>query len=117
LATDKTITIGKEYIIFNSHSETALIMLDITLVDCYYHEGSINLIVQDFRTHRVFTIDQYLECSENDCTWVLIDINFFIERINRKAIQDYCGCSGDDIEKPLKESKPKVKDDLLEFEF
>lgn len=118
LATDKTITIGKEYIIFNSPTETSLKMLDVTMVDCYYYEGLIHLIVQDIRSQRVFTIDQRLECPENDCTWVLIDINFFIDKMNRKAIQDYCGCSGNNHEKqPMDESKPKAADDLLEFEF
>ena len=118
LATNKIITIGKEYIIFVSPTETGLKMIDVILIDCYYREGIINLIVRNILSKRLFTIDQCLECPSNDCTWVIIDINFFIDRMNAKAIQDYCSCSGNNQEKqPKDESNPKVKEDLLEFEF
>lgn len=50
LATDKIITIGKEYIIFGSPTETGSKMLDVTLVDCYFAEGIVYLIVQDLRS-------------------------------------------------------------------
>ena len=116
LATDKTITIGKPYIILDTPTETGVKMSDVTLVDCYYYEGIINLIVRELKSQRVFTIDHCLECPQNDCRWVLIDINFFIDRMNIKAIEDYCVCANDK-KKSIGEGKAKFTDDLLEFEF
>ena len=116
LATDKTISIGKEYIIFDSPTETRNKMLDVTLIDCYYFEGIIHLIVRDIRSQRVFTIDHCLECPEIDCTWILVDLDYFIDRMDAQAIRQYCGnCD----EKPSDENKHQNRhdDDLLEFEF
>jgi hypothetical protein len=118
LATDETISIGKPYIIFDTPTETGVKMSDVTLIDCYYYEGMINLIVRELKSQRVFSISLRLECPQNDCRWVLIDINFFIDKMNIKAIEDYCGCSGNNMgKKPSGEGKPKINDDHLEFEF
>ena len=117
-STGNVITIGKPYIVFDTPTETGVKMSDVTLVDCYYREGMINLIVRDIRSKRVFTISQRLECPKSDCRWVLIDINFFIDRMNIKAIEDYCGCSGNNMgKKSIGEGNPKIDNDLLEFDF
>jgi hypothetical protein len=91
LATDKIITTGKEYIIFKSPSETGIKMADVTLVDCYYRGGYINVIVQDLRSQRTLTFHHCIKCPGNDCKWVLIDLDYFIDRVNAKAVKDYCG--------------------------
>lgn len=116
LATDKTITIGKEYVLFSYLKETEIEISDVNLVDAYYFEKVINLIVRDIRSYRVSYIDQCIECSENDCKWVLIDINYFIDRMNTQAIEDYCGCTNNK-KQPIGEGKTKFTDDLLEFDF
>jgi len=118
LATRKIITIGKEYIIFESPTETGIKMFDVTLVDCNYREHTIILIVRDFMSQGVLTLHKRIERPESDCKWVIIDINFFIDRMYRKTTQDYCGCTGTNQDKqPMSESNSKIKEDLLEFEF
>jgi hypothetical protein len=74
-------------------TDTGVNMSDVALIDYYYYESIINLIVRELKSQRVFTISQRLECPQNDCRWVLIDINFFIDRMNIKTIEDYCGCT------------------------
>jgi hypothetical protein len=118
LATNRIITIGKEYIIFGTPTETGIQMVDVILVDCYYREGIINLIVQDIRSQRVYSIHQSIGCPKNDCTWILVDINFFLEKMDAKAIEDYCCCCGNNLKrKPRNESNPISDDELLEFDF
>jgi hypothetical protein len=80
LATDQIITIGKEYILVNTPTEAGVKMTDVILLDVYYEEGVIHMIVQDIMTQRIFTIDHSLECAENEC--MLVDLNYFIDRIN-----------------------------------
>jgi hypothetical protein len=115
-STGNLITIGKEYIIFDRPTESGIKMSEVILLDCYYYEGIIHLIVQDVRSKRVFTISQCLECPENDCTWLLVDLNYFIDRMDDRAINDYCQC-GTNKKQPIGNGKIKADDDLLEFEF
>jgi hypothetical protein len=118
LAKNQVITVGKDYILFYSPNETGIKMLDVTLVDCYYFDSIIHLIVQDIRSHRVFTISQYMECPEKDCTkWVFVDLDYFIDRLDAKAIKDYCGDCDETENKPIVKDNPRSNDDLLEFEF
>jgi hypothetical protein len=116
LATDKIITEGKEYIIFDYSPDTGIKMSDVALNDCYYYEGLIYLIVQDIRSQEVFTIDQRLECPENDCTWILVDMDYLRDLMNAKAIRDYCGCDSK-TKRTNGKSNPEATDDLLELEF
>jgi hypothetical protein len=74
-STDSVITVGKEYELFYSPTETGIKMSDVILVDCYYFEKVIHLIVRDIRSKRVFTISQRLECPKSDCTWILVDLD------------------------------------------
>ncbi len=118
LATGKIITKGKEYVIFDHRRDTGIIISDVVLVTCYYRESIITLIVRDLRSKRVFAIRQRLECSENDCKWILIDIDYFVDKMNDKAIRQYCGNCNDSQKKPKTEINHKSsQDDLLEFEF
>lgn len=84
LSTDKIITKGKEYIIFDRPTETGIKILDVMLVDCYYSEGLIYLNVQDKRSHRVFSINHCLECQESHCIWMLVDLDYFIDMMDAK---------------------------------
>jgi len=114
LVTDKIITIAKEYTLFETPPDAKTKMSDVKLVDVYFFEGIIYLILQDIQSQRVFTIDHCLECPENDCTWVLIDLNLFINEIE---IQQYCGNCDDKGKNNRAEGNPKINDDLLEFDF
>jgi hypothetical protein len=118
LATKKIITIGKEYIIFDNTTDTGIKMSDVILVGCYYRDGIIYLIVRDIRSQRVFTIHNSIGCPKKDCTWLLIDVDYFIKKMDDKAINQYCGHCLDKKKKPNAEINHKSDpDDLLEFEF
>jgi hypothetical protein len=118
IATGKVITKGKSYVIFSSPTETGVKMINVRLVDVYYQKDVIHLIVQDIRSQRVSTIDHCLKCPKNDCTWILIDINYFIDKMDAKAIQSYCGKCNEPKKKPSAEINPTSnQDDLLDFDF
>jgi hypothetical protein len=118
LATDKIITKGKEYVIFENTADTKIKTSDVLLIGCYYRNGIISLIVRDIKSKRVFPIHQCIDCPKNDCIWILIDINYFIDKMNEKAIRQYCGNCIDPKKKPHIEINHNLsQDDLLEFEF
>jgi hypothetical protein len=92
-------------------------MNEIVLIDLFYFEGNVHLISQDIHTKRVSNINFPLECPETNCTRFLVDVNYFIDKMDAKVTQSYCGKCIEDKKKPISEGKPKYNDDLLEFEF
>jgi hypothetical protein len=119
MATEKKLRIGTTYLLVDNHSGTRVKMTKVRLIDCYFDEGVINLVLQDISTLRTFTIDQQLECKEIDCTWILVDFNYFIDKMNANAIRKYCEKCHDSIGNSIEDNKSKQKQDdgLLEFEF
>ena len=115
-AKDKILTKGKHYIVFDIPIKTDSKMTAIVLVDLFYYKGNIHLIVQDIETQRVSIVSFPLECPESNCTRYLVDVNYFIDRMDAKAIRDYCGCDTNK-KQPIGKGKTKAADDLLEFEF
>jgi hypothetical protein len=116
IATDKILTKTKHYLIFDIPTKSNIKMTEIVLVDLFFYESSIHLIAEDINTHRVSIVSFCLECPENDCTWILIDIDYFIKKMDARIIQNYCGCDNGK-KKPIGKSKTKFIDDLLEFDF
>jgi hypothetical protein len=116
LVRDKILSIGKEYIIFDYSAGTGIKMSDVFLADCFYNEGVIHLIVEDVRAHGQFTVKHCLDCAENDCPWILVDLNYFHDLQDAKAVRDFCGCN-DKLKRPNGDSTFRVNEDLLDFEF
>jgi hypothetical protein len=116
-STGNVITVGKEYLLFFRPNEPDIKMFYIILVDCYYSESSINLIIQDIHSKGVYNITHQLECPENTCKWLLVSIDFIIDKLDKKIIQDYCGDCDNNKKYPDVHANPMSKDDLLEFEF
>ena len=112
VAKGKILTKHKHYIIFDVPSRAGITMTEIVLIDLFFYEGSIHLISENINTHRVSIVSLCLECPETNCTRFLVDLNFFIDRMDTIAIIVYCGC---EINKnnPIGEFKHKVNDDLL----
>lgn len=84
LATDNIITIGKTYILFDNPKGTGIKVFDVKLMDGYYKDGIVYLFVQDVNSQRIFTIENCIEYAENECTWMLVDLNYFIDKSNAK---------------------------------
>lgn len=116
VAKDKILTIGKHYIIFDISTKSDIKMTEVILVDLFYYEGSIHLIVRDIHTQKVSIIHFSIASPEKHCTRFLVDVNYFTDRMDDRAIKDYCGC-GTNKKQPNGKCKTKDADDLLEFEF
>jgi hypothetical protein len=115
-AKDKILTKGKHYIVFDIPIKTDSKMTEVTLVDLFYYKGNIHLIVQDINSHRVYKVSFCLECPESNCTRYLVDVNYFIDRLDAKAIRDYCACDANKKQSVGKGTAIPAGD-LLEFEF
>jgi hypothetical protein len=118
MATNKTICTGVTYLLVYNNKGTGVRMTNVNLIDVYYDEGVINLIVHDIISQKTFCLNQYFKCPQNPCKWILIDLSYFINEMNAKAIQSYCGKYADTKKKSVAKSNPRIlDDDLLDFEF
>ena len=119
LKTNKTISTGQTYVLVDNQKGAGVRMTDVILLDVYFYERVIHLILQDTLSYKTFTIEQQIECTEIDCTWILIDLNYFIDKINANAIRKYCvKCHDHDVNSiDGSKSKQNPADDMLEFDF
>jgi hypothetical protein len=81
ISDDKYIKRGETYLLFGSPLECGSDMSWVILVDAFYSYGYINLIVFDKNTHDSRTISHSITSKENQCSWRLININFFINTV------------------------------------
>jgi hypothetical protein len=118
MATDKTIITGRTYLLGYNHRGTEFKITDVELIDVYYDEGVINLIVHDIISQKTFCLNQYIKCPQNLCKWILNDFDCIVEDINTNIIKSYCGSCKDAKENSVAESNHiKLNDDLLDFNF
>ena len=81
MATDKTIFTGKTYLLVDCSYGKNNRMYSVMLMDVYCEDYVIYLIVRDLLSHRVFNINLYIYDGEIKCLWVLIDMDYFIQRL------------------------------------
>jgi len=86
IAKDKLLTKGKHYLIFNIPTKTNIKMTEIVLIDLFFYETDIHLITEDINTHKVSIIHFEFEGPQSNCTRFVLDLNYFIDRLNNRAI-------------------------------
>ena len=97
LAANKVVTVGKTYILFDYPSGKCVKMTDVRLLDVYYNEDAVHMIVQAVTTQQVFTIVLHVDGGKVNCTSMFVDLDYFIDQLNMKAIKQYCGnCKADE---------------------
>jgi hypothetical protein len=119
IATNKTIRTGNTYILIYSRNSKNCLMHPVALLDAYYDDGTIYLIVRYIKSKETFRINQYIKCPQKHYKWILIDLKYVNDKINARAIQSYCGKCNDTNGNSIDDSKSKQSrdHDLLEFEF
>jgi hypothetical protein len=118
LATNHIITTGKTYIIADSPTAKGIKMYDVTLLDVFYKEGVINLIVREMLSHKKFNMKFSIDFTKDDCKWMLVDLDYFIDKMNANAVKKYCGKCDNTHKKSVSETKPRQsQNDLLEFDY
>ena len=118
LATNHIITTGKTYVIVDTPTAKGVKMYDVKLVDVYFNAGVINMIVREMLSQKKFNMKLNIDCTKNDCKWMLVDLDYFIDKMNANAIKQYCGKCSDDKNKPVDEIiRRQSHDDLLEFDY
>jgi hypothetical protein len=90
MAADKTICTGETYILISHHLGKNGKMYPVELLDAFYEDSTINLIVYDLISQRTFKINQCLECADIQCRWMLFDMVYLNKLLDYKMIKSYC---------------------------
>jgi hypothetical protein len=100
------------------NSRRNCIVHQVRLLDAYYDDSIIYLLLQDVFSQDTFTIDQQIECTGDHLKWVLIDLDYLVEELNTKIIKSYFGSCNDAKQNSVTVSNHrKLYNDLLEFDF
>ena len=91
LAANKVVTVGKTYILFDYPSGKCIKMTDVQLLDVYYNEDAVHMIVRAVTSQQVFTTVLHVDGGEVNCTSMFVDLDYYIDQLNMKAIKQYCG--------------------------
>jgi hypothetical protein len=91
LAANKVVTVGKTYILFDYPSGKCINVTDVQLLDVYYFEDAVHMIVQGIISQQVFTFVLHVDGSEVNSMFMFVDLDYFIDQLNMKAIKQYCG--------------------------
>ena len=118
IARSKKISTGSTFVLIYSRNNKKYFVHPVRLMDAYYTEGIINLVLQDIMSQETFAIDQKVECTGDHFKWVLIDFDFLVEELNTEIIKSYCGSCKNAKENSFADSNHrKLNDDLLKFNF
>jgi hypothetical protein len=118
LVPDKTISTGNTFVLIYSPNNKNKKVHLVGLLDAYYADGVIFLIIRDIASQETVTIGQQIECTGDRYRWILIDFDFLVEELNTEIIKSYCGSCKNGKNKSVTGSNHKTfNDDMLEFEF
>lgn len=81
LTEDQIITRGLNYLLYGSPIGFTVKLNEVKLLDVFYYDGSVNLIVQDLFSGIKYTMTQCLECDEVPFHWMLIDISYLFKQV------------------------------------
>ena len=87
---EKTVITGNTYLLIVQPSGRKSRYYAISLLDVYFDDGIVNLIVCDLITQRIFKINQCLECTEARCKWILAELDYLNKLIDYTDILSYC---------------------------
>jgi hypothetical protein len=88
---EKTVITGNTYLLIVQPTGKKIRIIAVSLLDVYFDDGIVNLIVCDLLTQKIFKIDQCIECSEARCKWILAELDYLNKLIDYKTILSYCG--------------------------
>jgi hypothetical protein len=80
IAKDQIITRGLNYQLYDSPIGYTGEHNEVKLLDVFYRDSSVNLIVQEPLSGMKYSVSQCLECEEVPCHWILVDISYLLNQ-------------------------------------
>jgi hypothetical protein len=115
---NKLLSTGSTYVLICSPNNKNKKVYLVRLLDAYYDDGIIFLIVRDISSQDTFTIEQQIKCTRKHFKWVLIDFDYLVEELESEIIKSYCrSCAGANMNPVADKNLNNLNNDLLDFDF
>jgi hypothetical protein len=99
ISTNQIVQVGTIYL-FSDMQESGTKLMLVKLLNVRFDAGLVYLHLMDILTSRIFDVHQVVRPESTECTWMLVDMYYFNEKLRKK-----------------KTDHSKGDDNLLEFEF
>jgi hypothetical protein len=91
---------GTTYLFSPMPDASRIKLMHVKLLNVRFNGGIVYLQLMDISKGKIFQVSQVVKPNGDDCTWMLIDMDYFLQKLNKKKDRDFFG-----------------KENLLEFEF
>jgi hypothetical protein len=81
LAQDHIISRGLRYFLIGTTISVNLDINTVILLDAYYFEDKLKLLVQDMISGRKYALTDCPDCRDKFCSWVLIDTEYLLKKV------------------------------------
>jgi hypothetical protein len=92
ISSDCTISTGKTYILVLNNPKGGLQAIYVRLANAFYLGVRMHLILEDLMSKRRIRIVHNTNSQSKECTWMLVDWEYFQKKVEDAVIKSYCGC-------------------------
>jgi len=89
-APDQIITKGQTYLLFNESEQEDLKISPVKLLLVVQADNKIQLVVKDLMTQKQALLNHILDDGKALCDWILVDLDFLQEKLDRFTVCSYC---------------------------
>jgi hypothetical protein len=100
LSRNQIIQTGMTYLFSPMPDKSGIKLLLAKLLNVQFDAGFVYLELMDILTGKIFEVRQVVRPGKEDCTWMLVDMDYFLLKIRKKKAGNH-----------------KRDESLLEFEF
>lgn len=90
VAPNQIIEIGKTYLVCDCPSGSSIEVYDAQLVEVFNYQALVILLLETEMSVKTFMINLKDDYSNYDATWMLVDVNFFLDQIKEKQKKESC---------------------------
>lgn len=90
VANDKVITLNKAYILFDHPATDAMKAFAVILKHVIVRDDIVHVILLNVVTDHLMGRKHVLDHGETQCSWVLVDPDYFKQKSDEETIEDYC---------------------------
>jgi hypothetical protein len=89
-AEGQVITKSHTYILFDYPNDNQIQTHPVVLKNVYVLNDNVQLLLLNILTGRIMGRGHHLDTGETPCDWVLVDLDYFINKMNANAVKSYC---------------------------
>lgn len=92
IAPNHIVRTGSTFMLIHHRDDVTIDTQMVRLIDCYNDNVDINLVLFDILKHKSFTLQLNAHEPKANYNWILLDVSFIRDEIEKFIVLRYCGC-------------------------